>query len=151
MSKLIPAWTGGHHTPVVPAHPSPPPRPLPHNRGAAPRPARPRPAPPAAPAARAGGGVPPPLPPPPHQNRDFVLACHHAAINADIHHPGVVVLGDAAPVGEQVAPAVEPVPPRRRQLIKGDIVAGDDVLFHRAGADDLAWNAVVEHVAAEPA
>src|SRR5258706_16293502 len=85
----------------------------------------------------------------PNQNWHFVLACHHTATNADIHHAGVEVLGDAASVGEQVAPAVEPVPPRRRQLIKVDIVSGDDVLFHRARADDLWWNAAVEHVATE--
>ncbi len=86
---------------------------------------------------------------PPHQDRDFVLACHHAAINADIHHTAVVVPGDAAPIGEEITPTVEPVPPWRRQLVEVDIVAGDDVLLHRAGVDELRRNAAVEHIAAK--
>ncbi len=85
----------------------------------------------------------------PQQDRDFVLARHHAAIDADVHHAGVVVLGDAAAIGEEVAAAVEPVPPRRRQLVEVDVVAGDDVLFDRAGGDDFWRNASREHVAAE--
>src|SRR5215471_3029 len=86
---------------------------------------------------------------PPHQDRDFVLARHHAAINADIHHAAVVILGDAAPIGEEIAPAIKAVPPRRRQLVEIDIVAGDDVLFHRTGADDLRRHGTAEHIAAE--
>ena len=85
----------------------------------------------------------------PQQDRDFVLARHHAAIDADVHHAGVVVLGDAAAIGEEIAPAVEPVPPRRRQLVEVDVVAGDDVLLHRPGGDDLRRDAAGEHVAAE--
>ena len=85
----------------------------------------------------------------PHQDRDLGLARHHAAIDADIHHAGVVVLGDAAAIGKEIAPAVEPVPPRRRKLVEVDVVAGDDVLLHRAGGDDLRGNAAAEHVAAE--
>src|SRR5262245_42782941 len=85
----------------------------------------------------------------PHQDWDFVLARYHAAIDADVHHAGVVVLGDTATIGEEIASAIEPVPPRRRQLVKIDIVAGDDVLLHRASADDLRRNGAVEHAATE--
>src|SRR5215470_5775418 len=85
----------------------------------------------------------------PHQNRDFVLARYHAAINADIHHASVVVLGDATPISEEIASAVEAVPPRRRQLIQVDVIASDDILLHRSGADDLGLNTAVEHIAAE--
>ena len=85
----------------------------------------------------------------PHQDGDFGLARHHAAVDADIHDAGVVVLGDAAPVGEEIAPAVEPVPPRRRKFVEIDGVAEDDILLHRAGGDDFRRNAAREHVAAE--
>src|SRR5204863_7126794 len=84
----------------------------------------------------------------PHQDRNFVLARHHAAVDADIHHAGVVILGDAAAIGQEITPAVEPVPPWRRQFVEVDVVAGDDVLLHRAGGDDFRGNAAAQHVAA---
>ena len=84
----------------------------------------------------------------PHQDRNLGLARHHATVDADIHHAGVVVLGDAAAIGEEIAPAVEPVPPRRWKVVEVDVGAGDDVLLHRAGGDDPGGNAAAENVAA---
>ncbi len=73
----------------------------------------------------------------PHQDRNLVTARDHAAIDADIHHPGLGILGDAAAIGEEIAPAIEPVPVRHRQLVEIDVLAGDDVFLHRPGCDDL--------------
>ncbi len=85
----------------------------------------------------------------PHQDRDPVVARHHAAIDADIHDPGFGILGDAAAIGEEIAPAVEPVPMRRRKLVEIDVRAGEDVLLHRAGGDDLRRDAAGEDGAAD--
>ena len=73
----------------------------------------------------------------PHQDRNRVLAGDHAAIDADIHHAAVGILGDDAAIGENVAAAVGTVPMRHRELIKIDVVAFDDVFLHRTGLDDV--------------
>ena len=86
---------------------------------------------------------------PPHQDGDFVAAGEHAAIDADIHHARARVLGDHAAIGEDVAAAVEPVPIGHRQLFEIDILAGDDVLLHRAVVDDARRDAAAQHVAAD--
>ena len=62
---------------------------------------------------------------------------------------GLGVLGDAAAVGEEIASAVEPVPIRRRQVVEVDVLAGDDVLLHRPGRDDLRRNAAGQSGAAD--
>ncbi len=86
---------------------------------------------------------------PPGQHRDHVLARHHAAIDADIHHIGVRVLGDDAAVSENVAAAVGAVPLRRREIIQIHIVAFDDVLLDRPGVDDFRRDRAGQHGAAE--
>ena len=73
----------------------------------------------------------------PHQDRDPVAVGDHAAIDADIHDAGFGILGDAAAIGEEIAPAVEPVPMRRGKLVEIDVGALEDVLLHRSGVDDL--------------
>src|SRR5665647_1348578 len=85
----------------------------------------------------------------PHQDRNGVAARHHAAIDADVHDIGGGILGHDAAIGEDVAPAVEPVPVRDREIIEVDVFAGDDVLFHRPGLDDPGRDAAVEDVAAD--
>ena len=85
----------------------------------------------------------------PHQDRDLVLAADHAAIDADIHHAGVGILGDDAAIGENVAAAVDPIPLRHRKFVEIDIVAFDDVLLDRAGLDDFRRHAAGEHGAAD--
>ena len=72
----------------------------------------------------------------PHQDRDGVAAGDHAAIDADVHDVGGRILGHDAGIGDEIAPAVEPVPVRRRQLVEIDVLADDDVLLARAGLDD---------------
>ena len=85
----------------------------------------------------------------PHQDRNVVLVADHAAIDADIHHIGVGILGDDAAVSHDVAAAVEPVPLRHRQLVEIDVIAFDDVLLDRTGRDDFRRNGVGQHGAAE--
>src|ERR1700722_20559263 len=94
-------------------------------------------------------GVPPDVPRAPHQYRDHVLAGHHAAIDADIHHAGCWVLGDDAAISEDVAAAVGAIPLRCRKIVEIDVVAFDDVLFHRTGRNDLRRYRAGEDGAAE--
>ena len=96
-----------------------------------------------------GSGVLPDMLRAPHQDRDHILARHHAAIDADIHDVGGGILGDDAAVGEDVAAAVGAVPLRRREIVEVDVVAFDDVLLHRSGGDDFRRDGVGEHGAAE--
>ncbi len=94
-------------------------------------------------------GVLPDMLRPPHQDRDHVLARHHAAIDADIHHAGVMILGDDTAVGENIAAAIGAIPLRRRKIVEVDVVAFDDVLFHRTGGDDLRRDRAGEDGAAK--
>lgn len=84
-----------------------------------------------------------------HQDGNLVLARHHAAIDADIHHAGVGVFTDAPCIGDEIASAIGAVPMRRRQLIKIDVLAFDDVFFHRAAGNDLGRHGAGENAAAD--
>ena len=86
---------------------------------------------------------------PPHQDRNGVVTADHAAIDADIHHAGFGILGDAAAISEEIAAAVEPVPMRRRKLVEVDVGAFEDVLLYRSGGDDLRRNAARQNGAAD--
>ena len=85
----------------------------------------------------------------PHQDRNLVARRQHAAIDADIHHPGRRVLGHHARIGDEIAAAVEPVPVRHREVVEIDVLAGDDVLLDRAGLDDPRRDRALENVAAD--
>ena len=67
----------------------------------------------------------------PHQDRNQILAADHAAIDADIHHAGIGILGDDAAVSHDVAATVGAIPLRHREFEKIDVVAFDDVLLDR--------------------
>src|SRR5262245_6050675 len=69
------------------------------------------------------------------QRRDRVLAPDHAAIDADVLHAGVRVLGDDAGISVDVAPALQVVPFRHREFEQVDRIALDDVLLDRPGRD----------------
>src|ERR1043166_8253023 len=79
----------------------------------------------------------------------FIAARQHAAINAHIHDAGVGIFRDAARIGDDVAPAVEPVPIRHRKFIKVDVLAGDLVLLDRTVVNDAGSDAPVEDSAAD--
>jgi hypothetical protein len=59
------------------------------------------------------------------------------------------MIPDAAAVGEEIASAVEPVPPWCRELIEVDVLAGEDVLLHRTGRHDLRRDAAGQDGAAD--
>src|SRR5260370_39935978 len=58
-------------------------------------------------------------------------------------------MGDAAAVGEEIAPAVEPVPMGRRKLVEVDVRALENVLLHWSGGDDFGRDAPGEDGAAD--
>src|SRR6516225_10095019 len=64
-------------------------------------------------------------------------------------HIKIGILSRHARIGDEVAPAVHPVPVRHRQLGEIDILAGDDVLLDRAARDDLGWDRALENGAAD--
>src|SRR5260370_42098914 len=58
-------------------------------------------------------------------------------------------MGGAAAVGEEMAPAVEPVPMGRRKLVEVDVRALENVLLHWSGGDDFGRDAPGEDGAAD--
>ena len=85
----------------------------------------------------------------PHQDRNQILAADHAAVDADIRHAGIGILGDDAAIRHDVAATVGTIPLRHRQFEKIDIVAFDDVLLHRPGLDHVRRHAAGQQRAAE--
>src|SRR5207245_9417276 len=76
----------------------------------------------------------------PHQHRDTVAARQHAAIDADVHRAGRRLPGHAARIGEDVAPAVEPIPMPHGELVEIDVAAAADILLGRPAGADSRWD-----------
>src|SRR5262249_51194305 len=85
----------------------------------------------------------------PHQDRYLVGPADHATIDADVHHTGVGIFGDHARISDEIAPAVEPVPVRDREILDIDVLAGDDILLAWTAIDDARGNALLQDGAAD--
>ncbi len=69
-----------------------------------------------------------------------VLLADHPAVDADVHDAGLRIAGDDARERVDVAPALEVVPARDRELGLVHVAAADDHLFHRPLGDEPRWN-----------